>query len=179
MNFIKTAHEADIIAENTPDSGGIYVVPAFTGLGAPYWDMYARGLITGITRSTKPAHIIRASLEAIAYQTYDVLETFKKDIPYDFNSIRVDGGASASDFLMQFQADITGVNVERPVIRESTALGAAALAGLSCGMFDDPSEITDKLRTDRIFTPEMDRSEAEERIKGWKEAVGRTLTKLQ
>jgi len=175
LGIIESAHQGDIEAEQVEDTAGVYVVPAFTGLGAPYWDMYARGTIVGLTRGTNRRHIIRATLEAIAYQSRDVLEAMLKDSEIGLNELKVDGGASASDFLMQFQADLLNIPVLRPVIRETTALGAAYLAGLGAGIWQSREEIARAWNLDRIFTP----SEDKERFNGlylkWKKAVERSM----
>jgi len=175
LGLIKTAHESDIIAENTPDTNGVYVVPAFTGLGAPYWDMYARGTIVGITRGTKREHIVRAVLESIAYQSMDVFEAMKKDSGIELKELKVDGGASVSDFLMQFQADILNIDVKRPKITETTALGAAYLAGLGVGMWSSKEEIAKNWALDKVFTPKMSREERTMKYMKWKKAVERSF----
>ena len=153
----------------------MYVVPAFTGLGAPYWDPYARGAILGLSRGANRNHIVRATLESIAYQTRDVLEAMQSDSGQRLQYLRVDGGATNNNFLMQFQADILDVNVERPVVKEVTALGAAYLAGLAVGFWKDLDELHDKARVERTFTPDNDEEKRERRYKGWKKAVRRSL----
>ncbi|PMQ01395.1 MAG: glycerol kinase [Dictyoglomus sp. NZ13-RE01] len=175
LKIIQSASETETLALKVPNSGGVYVVPAFVGLGAPYWDMYARGLIIGITRGTTREHIVRATLESIAYQTRDVLEAMKEDSNIELRSLRVDGGAVVNNFLMQFQADILGVPVERPVVNETTALGAAYLAGLAVGYWKDQKEIEDLWQMDKRFTPQMSPEEREKLYKGWKKAVQRAL----
>lgn len=175
LKIIQNAGETEALALKVSDSGGVYVVPAFVGLGAPYWDMYARGLIIGITRGTTREHIVRATLESIAYQTRDVLEAMKQDSGIELKSLRVDGGAVVNNFLMQFQADILGVPVERPVVNETTALGAAYLAGLAVGYWKDQREIEDLWQIDRRFTPQMSFEEREKLYRGWKKAVSRAL----
>ena len=153
LKLISSAHECDILAESVPDNGGVYVVSAFTGLGAPYWDMYARGAVVGLTRGVTRAHIARAVLEGIAFQVNDLIETMRLDAGRDIPLLRVDGGASSSDVMLQFQADISGVTVDRPVERETTALGAAFLAGLGMGLWK--KEDLEAIRAvDRLFTPE-------------------------
>lgn len=157
------------------DSNGVYVVPAFTGLGAPYWDPYARGAIFGLSRGANCNHIVRATLQSIAYQTRDVLEAMQSDSGERLQYLRVDGGATNNNFLMQFQADILDVNVERPVVKEVTALGAAYLAGLATGFWKDLDELRDKARVERTFSPDSDNEKRERRYKGWKKAVKRSL----
>lgn len=173
LKLIETAAQSDIEAEKVPDTGGVYVVPAFTGLGAPYWDMYARGIMVGLTRGTTREHIIRATLESIAYQTRDVLEAMEGDSGIRLKELKVDGGASVSPFLMQFQADMLGATVKRPTITETTALGAAYLAGLGTGFWDSREDIRAKWQVDKIFRPEMDDRMREQKYTGWKRAVER------
>lgn len=173
MKLITESADSEYFAKKVPDNGGVYVVPAFTGLGAPHWDMYARGAIMGLTRGTGKNHIIRASLEAIAYQTRDVLSAMQKDTNADITELKVDGGASANELLMQFQADITGVTVRRPMIRETTALGAAYLAGLATGVWKSKEDIKQQWTLDKLFTPNMPPTQAETLIKGWSKAVSR------
>lgn len=175
MGLIKTAHESQIEAEKVESTGGIYVVPAFTGLGAPYWDMYARGIIAGITRGTRREHIIRAALESIAYQSMDVLRVMKLDSGIELKELRVDGGACANSFLMQFQADILNINVKRPRIIETTALGAAYLAGLGSGLWNSKDEIQREWALDKIFIPCMSDEMRNEKYMGWKKAVERSM----
>ena len=155
------------------DSAGVYVVPAFTGLGAPYWDMYARGAILGLTRGAGRNHIIRAALEGIAYQTLDVLKAMQADSGVQFKELKVDGGASANNLLMQFQADIAGVTVRRPMIRETTALGAAYLAGLATGVWRDLNDIKGQWTLDKLYEPQMEAARARELVDGWHKAVER------
>ena len=159
------------------DTGGVYVVPAFTGLGAPYWDADARGAILGITRGTEREHIVRATLESIAYQTADVMEAMQSDSGEEIRQLRVDGGAAANDFLMQFQSDILGMEVNRPVMNETTALGAAFLAGLAVGFLGDYSELEECRKTDSIFRPELEPEQRGKLIFGWREAVGKVIYK--
>jgi glycerol kinase len=156
-----------------PDSGGVYLVPAFAGLGAPHWDQYARGIIAGITRGTTAAHVARAALEGIAFQVADVLEVMKEDSGIAMNGLRVDGGASANDMLMQFQADILRVPVVRPKIIETTALGAAYLAGLAVGFWKDRSEVSRAWQAERTFEPRMSADEAKHRRERWSRALSR------
>ncbi|NOZ78392.1 MAG: glycerol kinase GlpK [Acidobacteria bacterium] len=176
LKLIGSAAETGEIAARTPDTGGVYVVPAFTGLGAPYWDMHARGAIVGLTRGSGRNEIVRATLESIAFQTRDVIDAMQKDAPVPVRELRADGGASSNDFLMQFQADILGIPVVRPGIVETTAAGAAFLAGLATGFWSSIEELKGFSRDDRIFTPAMSPSERERRCAGWREAVSRVLT---
>jgi len=157
-----------------PHTDGVYVVPAFAGLGAPYWDMYARGAIFGLTRGTNKAHIIRATLESLAYQARDVLDAMEQDAGFPLRALRVDGGASANNLLMQFQADILGVQVERPEIIETTALGAAYLAGLATG-FWQAEELESKWKLDLAFEPEMEEAARRRLYGGWQKAVKRSM----
>ncbi|MEG1568354.1 MAG: glycerol kinase GlpK [Oscillospiraceae bacterium] len=173
MKLINESSDSEYFAKKVKDNGGVYVVPAFTGLGAPHWDMYARGAILGLTRGAGRNHIIRAALESIAYQTRDVLMAMQKDAGACITELKVDGGASANELLMQFQADITGVAVRRPMIRETTALGAAYLAGLATGVWKDKNDIKAQWTLDKVYTPEMPKSEAERLVKGWNKAVER------
>lgn len=173
MRFFDRAADSEALALSVPDSGGVYVVPAFVGLGAPYWDMYARGTIVGLTRGTGRAHITRATLEAIAFQTRDVLGAMEADSGIRLNRLKVDGGAVANNFLMQFQSDILGVPVDRTRVPETTALGAAYLAGLATGFWRSQAELADKWSLDRGFTPAMEAEERERRYAGWKRAVER------
>ena len=177
LEIISSAHESDLLAESVPDNGGVYLVPAFTGLGAPYWDMYARGTIQGLTRGTGRSHIIRAALESIAYQTRDVLEAMEADTQVDMGSLRVDGGAARNHFLMQFQADILNCRVELPEIVESTAMGAALLAGLAVGFWKDKEEARASHRLAHVYEPQMSAEERAQNYSGWKNAVAHTLTK--
>jgi glycerol kinase len=175
LKIIENAAQTEAMAQSIPNTGGIYLVPAFTGLCAPYWDMYARGLIIGITRGTTCEQVVRATLESMAYQTRDVLEAMVTDLKKPLDSLRVDGGAVKNNFLMQFQADILGVPVIRPVITEMAALGAAYLAGLGVGFWKNREEISAMWKVDRVFDPEMDVSQREELYRGWKKAVERSL----
>ncbi len=174
MKLIADAPSSEEAALEVEDSG-VVVVPAFTGLGAPYWDMYARGGIFGITRGTKRQHVIRATLEAIAFQSQDVLELMEKDSGIKLKSLFVDGGASANNFLMQFQADLLDMEIIRPENLESTALGAAFLAGLGVGLWKDKEELKNLKTEDRIFLPQKDQSWRQEKINLWRRAVERTL----
>lgn len=175
LKIIEVSSEVNPLAESVESTEGVYVVPAFVGLGAPYWDMYARGLIIGITRGTRRAHIARATLEAIAYLTRDVVEAMKADTGLDIGELRADGGASKSDFLMQFQADILNVNVVRPSILETTSLGAGFLAGLAAGLWSGLDELASKWRAERTFKPRMREEDREKLYRGWRKAVERAL----
>lgn len=171
MRLINDAHDAEYFATKIESSNGVYVVPAFAGLGAPYWDPYARGTIVGLTRGTGANHIIRAALESIAYQTLDVLDAMQADSGIQLASLRVDGGAVANDFLMQYQADILNTEVLRPKVTEVTALGAAYLAGLAVGYWDSLDELANKAVIERSFNPCADDGKRQQRYKGWKRAV--------
>ncbi len=173
LKLITTAHECDILAETVPDTGGVYLVSAFTGLGAPWWDPYARGAMVGVTRGTGRAHVCRAVLEGIAYQVADLLRAMESDAGSALGELRVDGGASVSDFLMQFQADILQKPIDRPQTVETTALGAAFLAGLAAGVFRGPEDIVALRRTQTRFEPSMDPARAEKLMKDWHRAVER------
>lgn len=175
LGIIDSASHSDILASAVPDTGRVYVVPAFTGLGAPYWDMYARGTILGITRGTKREHIVRAVLESIAYQSKDVFEAMKADSGVDLKELKVDGGASVSPFLMQFQADIMNMEVKRPAITETTALGAAYLAGLGMGIWRSRDEIAEIWELDRTYMPSMSGQEIKKKYGDWKRAVERSM----
>ena len=171
LHLVDSASDTEYFAGKVPDANGCYVVPAFTGLGAPYWDQYARGTIVGITRGCTKEHFIRATLESIAYQTADVLEAMEKDSGIDLKSLKVDGGASANDFLMQFQADIVNTQVRRPACIETTALGAAYLAGLAVGYWKNRDEIRENWQIGASFAPEMDEEDCKKLLKGWHRAV--------
>ena len=175
LKIINQSSEVSELASRVEDTGGVYLVPAFTGLCAPYWDMYARGTIVGMTRGTTDEHIARSALEAIAYQTRDVLECMVKDSGHQHTSLRVDGGATASDFLMQFQADILGIPIEKPHVTEMTALGAAYLAGLGVGFWKSKEEIAKHWKLQRTFEPAMSEDRKESLYSGWKRAVERSL----
>ncbi len=169
--------ECAAIAQSLSDSGGVYLVPAFVGLGAPHWDSEARGTIVGITRGTTREHIIRAAQESAAYQVMDVLRALQADTGIKIDSLNVDGGLSCNDFVMQFQADISGISVVRPVVKESTSLGAAYLAGLTIGMWDNIEQLRDNKQAEKIFTPDMDKVERSKFILGWEKAVRQTVAK--
>lgn len=175
LRIIDNSPQSEEYATKVEDTAGVYVVPAFVGLGAPYWDMYARGTIVGLTRGAKREHLIRATLESLAYQTRDVLEAMQEDSGINLAALKVDGGACANNFLMQFQADILGVPVDRPQVIETTALGAAYLAGLATGFWKDKDEIAANWNVDRQFRPSMDEEKKEKLYKGWKKAVERSL----
>ena len=175
LRFFTESRDAEYYAQKVPDTGGVYIVPAFTGLGAPYWDMYARGAIVGITRGTGREHLIRAAQESIAYQVADLVEAMEKDTGVAMTELKADGGASRDEFLMQFQADILDRTVRRPMIRETTALGAAYLAGLAVGVWRDTDEIRRLWSCDRTFTPDMAPERRETLLAGWHKAVGRSL----
>jgi glycerol kinase len=174
LQIIESAAQVEALAASVPDSGGVVVVPAFVGLGAPHWDSYARGTVFGLTRGTTRAHIARAALEAIAFQSAEVLTAMQADSGIALNELRVDGGATANNLLMQFQADILGVSVVRPKVTETTALGAAYLAGLGVGIYRSQEEIAAHWQRDRVFTPAMSRDEALARMAKWRKAVERT-----
>ena len=175
LHMIDTARRCDELAESVPDANGMYLVPAFTGLGAPYWDMYARGCLVGLTRGTTREHIIRAAQESIAYQSYDLVAAMEKDTGIHMAELNVDGGASRDRFLMQFQADILNKTVRRPMIRETTALGAAYLAGLATGVWSGLDEIRAQWTLDKLYEPDMDAAGREKLLAGWHKAVGRSL----
>lgn len=175
LRMIKNAKDSEDYAKKVEDTNGVYVVPAFTGLGAPYWDMYARGTVLGLTRGSKKEHIIRATLESIAYQTKDVINVMQQDSNIKVKDLKVDGGASSNNFLMQFQSDILDINIDRPEIIETTALGAAYLAGLAVGFYKSKEEITSKWKIGKEFKPTMEDKTREKLYKGWKKAVSRSL----
>jgi glycerol kinase len=179
LGVIRKAAETEGLARSVPSTLGVYVVPAFVGLGAPYWDAGARGAVVGLTRGVTRAHLVRAVLEAIAYQTRDVVEAFAADAGRRLEVLRVDGGAAANDFLMQFQADVLGVEVERPKVLEITGLGAAFLAGLGVGMWGSTAEIEKLRRVERRFKPRMPSAEREALYHGWTQAVSRVRTASQ
>ena len=171
MKLLKTSADSQELAMSVGDTGGVYMVPAFTGIGAPYWNPYARGMVVGMTRGTSNAHFVRAALESIAYQTYDVLHAMEKDMGICLKNLKVDGGAAANRFLMQFQADLLGADVTKPACLETTALGAAYLAGLAVGYWTGKADIASNWRLDQTFTPSMDREMAAKKISGWHRAV--------
>jgi glycerol kinase len=178
LKIISDAAETEALAQSVEDTGGVYLVPAFVGLGAPYWDPHARGAILGLTRGAGRAHIVRAALEAIAYQTRDMVDAMKQDLAqsgtgFSLKELRVDGGACRNDFLMQFQADVLNLSVDRPVMIETTALGAAYLAGLGVGLWPDAKALASLRKSDREFAPRMDANSRESLYQGWREAVAR------
>ena len=176
LGFIKSSSEVEELASSVPDSGGVYFVPALTGLAAPYWDQYARGTIVGITRGTTRAHIARAALDGIAFQTYDIAQAMAKDLGAPLTELKVDGGASRNNLLMQFQSNLLGIPVVRPKITETTALGAAYLAGLAVGFLKNIDEIKSQWQVERTFNPVPENEEIENAKKGWQDAIQRTLT---
>ncbi len=175
LKLIHDAKDSEYFAQKVPDNNGVYIVPAFTGLGAPYWDMYARGAIIGLTRGVNRNHIIRATLESIAYQTKDIIEAMVDDSGINLTALRVDGGATENNFLMQFQSDILNINIERPDVTETTALGAAYLAGLAVGLWKSKGEIVQNWSINRKFRPGMDDNTRNKLYREWKKAVKRTM----
>ena len=173
LRFFPESRDAEYYARKVPDTGGVYLVPAFTGLGAPYWDMYARGMLIGLTRGTRREHITRAAQESIAYQVADLVRAMEADTGVPLTTLKADGGASRDGFLMQFQADILDRQVLRPAIRETTALGAAYLAGLAAGVWEDQAELSRLWRCDTIFSPAMEAGQRRRRLDGWHRAVDR------
>ncbi|MBR5229958.1 MAG: glycerol kinase GlpK [Firmicutes bacterium] len=171
MDIIENSSQSEKMAAEVADNGGVYVVPAFVGLGAPYWDSYARGAVLGITRGTNKYHLVRATLESMAYQTKDLIDAMIEDLGDCLVSLKVDGGASANNFLMQFQADILGCEVKRPVCIETTSLGAAYLAGLATGYWSSKEDVVENWQIERVFTPAMDDDKKGELLAGWKKAV--------
>jgi glycerol kinase len=174
LGIIERSADIEALAASVPDAGGVYLVPAFTGLGSPHWDAYARGTMVGLSRGTTRAHIARAALEAIAFQSAEVLLAMQRDAHHPLIELRVDGGATANDLLMQFQADLLGVPVVRPQVTETTALGAAYLAGLGTGFWSSPTEVAANWRAERRFEPQMSRDEASTRLARWAQAVDRS-----
>lgn len=177
LGIIKSSGEIEALAATVTDTGGVYFVPALTGMGAPYWDQYARGSITGISRGTTAAHIARAALEGIAFQTLDIVQAMQRDAELPLAELKVDGGASRNNLMMQFQADILNTKVIRPRNHETTALGATYLAGLGVDFWQSVEEIRDQWQIDSMFMPTDDRQKVEANVKGWREAIQRTLTK--
>lgn len=175
MRFFSESRDAEYYAGKVKDTGGVYLVPAFTGLGAPHWDMYARGCLIGLTRGTTREHIIRAAQESIAYQVNDLLTAMKRDTGVSLSSLSVDGGASRDSFLMQFQSDISDCTIRRPVIRETTALGACYLAGLATGVWHSREDLKQLWRCDTLYAPSMDENKRRKLLSGWDKAVGRSL----
>ena len=179
LGLIRSSAEVEALAETVPDNGGVYFVPALTGLGAPYWDQYAKGGIHGITRGTKAGHIARAALEGIAFQTMDIVEAMRRDAGVELAGLKVDGGASRNNLLMQFQADILGTTVVRPQVTETTALGAAYLAGLAAGFWSGLEELKSQWKAERSFVPSASESSVAAARAGWRDAVTRTLSDQQ
>ena len=179
MKLITTAAESEALAVSVPDTAGVYLVPAFVGLGAPYWDPYARGTIVGLTRGAGRAHIVRAALEAMCYQTRDLLSAMQGDSGIQLQALRVDGGAVGNNFLMQFQSDLLNVPVDRPVVGETTALGAAYLAGLAVGFWQSPADLKEKWQVNRRFTPALDEVTRTQLYSGWQRAVERSRAWVQ
>ena len=175
LKIIKTAAESEALANNVSDSAGVYVVPAFTGLGAPYWNQNVKGAIFGLTRGTTNEHLVRATLESLAYQTYDVIEALIDDTGMRLKSLQVDGGACRNNYLMQFQSDILQTRIIRPVNFETTALGACMLAGLAIGLFSSYGELREKYQVDKVFEPEMSITQQDKLVGGWKKAVKATM----
>jgi glycerol kinase len=175
MGILRDAGESEYLAQSVPDTGGVYVVPAFTGLGAPYWNAEARGLICGITRGTRPAHLVRASLEALAYQSVDLVRAMEADAGVRLDTLNVDGGASRNNFLMQFQADVLGCQIRRPANIETTSLGAAFLAGLASDFWSGTDELRGLRATDDVFSPARAEADVERLLAGWKDAIRRAL----
>ncbi len=176
LRVLTSASESQRLAESVPDSAGAYIVPAFTGLGAPYWSQHARGMLVGMTRGFSREHLVRAVLESIAYQTCDICEAMENDAKVTLTQLKVDGGAAANDFLMQFQSDMLGTEVYRPKCIETTALGAAYLAGLAVGYWKDRDDIRSNWEIENVFSPDIEESLQEERLRGWKRAVKCALT---
>ena len=175
MQLISSAAETELYCNEVPDTNGVYVVPAFTGLGAPWWNQYARGIITGLTRGASKAHVIRATVESLAYQSWDVISAMEADAGIKLRELKVDGGASANSFLMQFQSELLGGKVIRPKCIETTALGAAYLAGLAVGYWKDEEEIKRNQKIDTVFSPSISESKRREALEGWREAVKRAM----
>jgi len=175
LQVIKNSVDVEALADTVPDNGGVYMVPAFVGLGAPYWDPNARGTIIGLTRGSTVGHVARATLESMCYQTRDVLEAMEADSGVNLKTLRVDGGAVVNNLLMQFQADILGVAVQRPKVAETTALGAAYLAGIAVGFWKSAEEVAEQWAIDRTFEPKMSEDQRNSLYKGWKRAVERSL----
>ena len=173
LGLIKAAPEIETLAASVPDSNGVYFVPALTGLGAPHWNPHARGQISGITRGTTTAHLARATLEGIAFQNYEILDAMRKDAGIALSSLKVDGGAAANNLLMQFQAELLNSEVVRPKFLETTALGAAFLAGLGAGVWPDQATLIQHWQQDHIFTQSLSDSDVEDRKRGWQQAVSK------
>jgi glycerol kinase len=176
LRIIESAGESTAMAESVPDTGGVYMVPAFSGLCAPFWDPYARGLIIGLTAGTRDAHVARSALESIAFQARDIVDVMRSDARTEILSLRADGGATKSAFLMQFQADILGIPIEIPSVAEMTSLGACYLAGLGVGFWNDAEEIRENWHLERRYEPRMEAGRREELYAGWKRAVQRSMS---
>ena len=174
LKLIHSAEEVNTLAQSVEDNGGVYFVPALTGLGAPHWDQYARGTIVGVTRGTTNGHIARATLEGIAFQVYDIVKAMEADSGTESLELRVDGGASASDLLMQIQSDLFGFKITRPKTLETTALGAAYLAGLAVGYWENIDEIQSQWIIDKDFHPQLEKEKVEKMVKTWTKAVQRS-----
>ena len=179
LELFNDAAETESMALSVSDSGGVFVVPAFVGLGAPHWDPYARGLMVGLTRDTRRSHIVRASLEAIAFQSAEVLNSISQDTSESLNELRIDGGAAANQFLCQFQADLLGLDVRRPQILETTAMGAAFLAGLAVGTWSDQQVLSNLWKEEKTFRSYIDRDTADAKMKEWLRAVERSKAWIQ
>ena len=179
LELFNDAAETESMALSVSDSGGVFVVPAFVGLGAPHWDPYARGLMVGLTRDTRRNHIVRASLEAIAFQSAEVLNSISQDTSVSLNELRIDGGAAANQFLCQFQADLLGLDVRRPQILETTAMGAAFLAGLAVGTWSDQQVLSNLWKEEKTFRSSIDRDTADAKMKEWLRAVERSKSWIQ
>ena len=175
LRIVDAADDTEYMATKVNDTNGCYVVPAFTGLGAPYWDPYARGAIVGLTRGTNKYHIVRATLESLAYLTNDVLASMERDAGHPLHELKVDGGASANNFLMQFQADMIQTKVERPKTLETTALGASYLAGLATGYYKDKDEIREYRLVDQDFEPSISKEERDKKDRNWQRAIARSF----
>lgn len=173
MGLIRSAAESEELALSVPDTGGVFLVPAFTGLGAPWWDMYARGTLVGLTRGSGRAHIVRAALEAIALQSLDVMRAMEADAGHRIGALRVDGGASSNRFLLQFQSDVLGCPVLRPACTETTALGAAAMAALTAGVCRDTAELAAKVQIAQRYDPQVEQSQIHDILSNWRRAVTR------
>jgi glycerol kinase len=173
LQLVRSAQEVDLLAKSVPDSGGVFLVPAFTGLGAPHWDAYARGMMIGITRDTSAAHVARAALEGVAFQVADLIDAMQADTGKRFRELRVDGGGSRSEPMMQFQADLLNLPIIRPAVTETTALGAAYLAGLAVGFWKDIGSISTQWKAEKVFEPKMSRGRAAELRSRWQDALGR------
>ena len=179
LELFSDAAETESMALSVSDSGGVFVVPAFVGLGAPHWDPYARGLMVGLTRDTRRSHIVRASLEAIAFQSAEVLNSISQDTSESLNELRIDGGAAANQFLCQFQADLLGLDVRRPQILETTAMGAAFLAGLAVGTWSNQQVLSNLWKEEKTFRSSIDRDTADAKMKEWLRAVERSKAWIQ